>query len=132
MIDQKICGWLMESADAPVKYGVARELLRDEKTAKNLEGELFENGYSYPLIYDIISMHRLYELNDPAIDEKIDCMISYTILKNIERETKGICSRQIGCRKPEVMRCRGTTFRSGKTVGKKTGSKSNRHFICSR
>ena len=213
MIDQKICGWLMESADAPVKYRVARELLRDEKTAKNLEGELFENkevqkwlkllkpempiqrsfgymehgsfdfclenalpklvqlglhggfgqiveavgyytgemqnvrdfvasklltmadvkdetalsrmlgsldkiysfakqgnydiyigdeekkkltgipkgwkdknfinpelfenGYSYPLIYDIISMHRLYELNDPAIDEKIDCMISY-------------------------------------------------------
>ena len=43
MIDAKICDWLMDNADAPVCYRVARELLKDDKTAKKIENELFEN-----------------------------------------------------------------------------------------
>jgi len=43
MIDNKICEWLIENADAPVKYRVAKELIKDEKTAKKFESELFEN-----------------------------------------------------------------------------------------
>ena len=43
MINEKICDWLMDNADAPIRYRVARELLKDEKTAKNIESELFEH-----------------------------------------------------------------------------------------
>ena len=43
MIDTKICDWLMDNADAPIRYRVARELLKDEKTAKKIEPELLEN-----------------------------------------------------------------------------------------
>lgn len=43
MVDTKLCDWLMNKADAPVHYRVARELLKDEKTAKEIEGELLEN-----------------------------------------------------------------------------------------
>ena len=43
MIDTKICGWLMDNADAPIRYRVARELLKDEQTAKKIEPELFEH-----------------------------------------------------------------------------------------
>ena len=43
MINTKICDWLMDNADAPIRYRVARELLKDEKTAKKIEPELFEN-----------------------------------------------------------------------------------------
>ena len=43
MVDTKLCDWLMNKADAPVRYRVARELLKDEKTAKEIEGELLEN-----------------------------------------------------------------------------------------
>jgi len=38
---------------------------------------LFKDGYSYPLIYDILGIHRLYELNDPEVDKKIDNIINY-------------------------------------------------------
>ena len=43
MIDTKICNWLMDSADAPIRYRVARELLKDEKIVKSIENELFNN-----------------------------------------------------------------------------------------
>ena len=43
MTDIKICGWLIDNADAPIRYRVARELLKDEKAAKKLEAELLEN-----------------------------------------------------------------------------------------
>ncbi|MCL2158407.1 MAG: hypothetical protein FWH48_03260 [Oscillospiraceae bacterium] len=43
MIDAKICEWLMDNADAPIRYRVARELLQDEQAAKKIEGELLEN-----------------------------------------------------------------------------------------
>lgn len=43
MTDTKICDWLMDSADAPIRYRVARELLCDKKAAGNIEAELFEN-----------------------------------------------------------------------------------------
>ncbi|MDD4774707.1 MAG: hypothetical protein PHZ09_14080, partial [Eubacteriales bacterium] len=43
MFDIKICEWLMDNADAPIRYRVARELLRDENAAKKTEGELLEN-----------------------------------------------------------------------------------------
>jgi hypothetical protein len=43
MIDEKIYDWLMDNADAPIRYRVARELLKDEKAAKNIEGELFSH-----------------------------------------------------------------------------------------
>ena len=44
MIDKKICDWLMNNADVPVRFRVARELLRDETAAKYLENELLENS----------------------------------------------------------------------------------------
>lgn len=31
MIDTKICEWLMENADAPIRYRVAREFLKTIK-----------------------------------------------------------------------------------------------------
>jgi len=43
MIDIKICEWLIDNADAPIRYRVARELLNDEKTAKKFEAGLLEN-----------------------------------------------------------------------------------------
>lgn len=43
MINTKICDWLMDNADAPIRYRVAREFLKDEKTAKDIEEELLEN-----------------------------------------------------------------------------------------
>jgi len=36
MIDKNICGWLLEKADAPIRYRVARELLKDNKLAKTI------------------------------------------------------------------------------------------------
>ena len=43
MNDTKTCEWLMRSADAPIRYRVAREFLQDEGAAKEIETELFEN-----------------------------------------------------------------------------------------
>jgi hypothetical protein len=43
MIDTKIFNWLMDNADAPIRYRIAREFLRDEKIAKDIEEELIEN-----------------------------------------------------------------------------------------
>ena len=43
MINIKICEWLMDNADAPIRYRVARELLCDEKAAEKIEKELLEN-----------------------------------------------------------------------------------------
>jgi len=43
MVDERVYSWLMDNADAPVRYRTARELLRDEKAAKALETELFDN-----------------------------------------------------------------------------------------
>ena len=43
MIDTKICDGLMDNADAPIRYRVARELLKDEQAAKKIEPELFEH-----------------------------------------------------------------------------------------
>ncbi|MCL2519361.1 MAG: hypothetical protein FWF15_12440 [Oscillospiraceae bacterium] len=38
--------WLLEKAEAPIRYRVARELLKDERLAKKIEPELLE----YPLV----------------------------------------------------------------------------------
>ena len=43
MIDTKICEWLMENADAPIRYRIARELIRDKQAAQGIEQELLEN-----------------------------------------------------------------------------------------
>ena len=43
MIDEKICNWLVDNADTPIRYRVARELLKDKKSAKRIEKELTEN-----------------------------------------------------------------------------------------
>ncbi|MCL2703050.1 MAG: hypothetical protein FWE91_05515 [Defluviitaleaceae bacterium] len=43
MINEKICEWLLENADAPIRYRVARELLIDYKLAKKIENDLLEN-----------------------------------------------------------------------------------------
>jgi hypothetical protein len=43
MIDTKICDWLMDNADASIRYRVTRELLKDEQAAKKIELELLEN-----------------------------------------------------------------------------------------
>lgn len=36
-----------------------------------------EYGFGYPLIYDIIGLYILYDLNNPEIDKKIDNIINY-------------------------------------------------------
>jgi hypothetical protein len=43
MINTKICEWLINNADTPIRYRVFRELLHNEKAARKIEGELFEN-----------------------------------------------------------------------------------------
>ena len=43
MIDEKICEWLMDNADAPIRYRVARELLKDGGSVIKNEPELLEN-----------------------------------------------------------------------------------------
>ena len=43
MIDTKVCEWLLGNADAPIRYRVARELLNDDATAKQIEPELLDN-----------------------------------------------------------------------------------------
>jgi|GEM_PF-601107 len=43
MLDAKICDWLMHNADAPIRYRVAREILKEAHTAKSIEAELLEN-----------------------------------------------------------------------------------------
>ena len=43
MIDVKICEWLSDNADAPIRYRVARELLRDNRATKDIEKELIDN-----------------------------------------------------------------------------------------
>lgn len=40
MIDLKACEWLLTNADAPIRYRVARELLKDADAAKKIEAEL--------------------------------------------------------------------------------------------
>lgn len=50
---------------------------RNWVNAKFLKPELFDHGYCFPLIYDIIGMHTLYELKDPEIDDKLNEVISY-------------------------------------------------------
>ena len=39
-MNTNLCDWLMDTADAPIRYRTARELLGDTKTAKTLESEL--------------------------------------------------------------------------------------------
>lgn len=38
-----VCDWLMDHADAPIRYRTARELLNDPRTAQELESELLEH-----------------------------------------------------------------------------------------
>jgi hypothetical protein len=42
MVDTKVCQWLLDNADAPIRYRVLRELLKDEKAAKQIEPELLD------------------------------------------------------------------------------------------
>jgi hypothetical protein len=44
MLDQKICSWLLDNADAPIRYRTARELLQDGAAARKIEPELFDNS----------------------------------------------------------------------------------------
>lgn len=43
MVDKSICEWLIDNADAPIRYRVLRELIKNEKTAREIETELLEN-----------------------------------------------------------------------------------------
>ncbi len=46
--------------------------------SKFIKKELWDNyGFCYPLIYDMIGMHKLYELKNPETDNKVDEIISY-------------------------------------------------------
>ena len=44
MFSMKICNWLMDHADAPIRYRVAREILSDESATKGVEAELLEHS----------------------------------------------------------------------------------------
>lgn len=59
MTDTAVCGWLMDNADAPIRYRVARELLRDMKTAGKLENALLH----YPAVG--LWLHHLKPQNPP-------------------------------------------------------------------
>ena len=43
MINTKSCEWLLQNADAPVRYRVARELLKDDSLANKIENELLDH-----------------------------------------------------------------------------------------
>lgn len=43
MNNASACDWLLINADAPIRYRVLRELLKDEKAAKETEAELLDN-----------------------------------------------------------------------------------------
>jgi len=43
LIDKRICEWLMENADIPIRYRLAREILQDDKMAKGLESALLNH-----------------------------------------------------------------------------------------
>ncbi len=45
---------------------------------KFIKKEILDNhGFCYPLIYDIMGMHKLYDYKNPEIDNKVDEIISY-------------------------------------------------------
>jgi len=44
MINIKICEWLLENADAPIRYRIAREFLKEEKMVLQIESELLDNS----------------------------------------------------------------------------------------
>jgi hypothetical protein len=59
-----------------------KELTKTPKIWKNneyfIKPELIrEYGFSYPLIYDILGLHKLYDLNNPEVDKKIEDIIGY-------------------------------------------------------
>lgn len=43
MFDKEKCAWLLENADAPIRYRVLRELLGDATAARRIEPELLSN-----------------------------------------------------------------------------------------
>lgn len=43
MIDTRLCEWLIDNAEAPIRYRVTRELLKDKQAAKKIEADMFEN-----------------------------------------------------------------------------------------
>jgi hypothetical protein len=45
-----------------------------------------EYGFSYPLIYDIAGMHKLYDLKDPDVDKKINEVINYISTDEFHRK----------------------------------------------
>jgi hypothetical protein len=48
------------------------------KNRKFINPEIIrEYGFSYPLIYDIAGLHKLYVLNDPIVNKKINDVIVY-------------------------------------------------------
>lgn len=62
MMDTRLCEWLMDNADASVRYRVAREFLKDNKAARKTEAELPENPavkiWLKNLKYDAASKRR--------------------------------------------------------------------------
>jgi hypothetical protein len=44
MNNAEVCRWLLDNADAPIRYRVWRELLKDEKAAKETEAALLDNS----------------------------------------------------------------------------------------
>ena len=43
MLDANLCEWLVENADAPIRYRVLREFFKDDDAASEIEAELLEN-----------------------------------------------------------------------------------------
>jgi hypothetical protein len=54
---------------------------------KFLKPELVDNyGFCYPLVYDILGLHKLYELGDETVSTKVDDVIHYIADDRYHRE----------------------------------------------
>ena len=54
MVDKNICRWLLDNADAPIRYRVARELLCDEALANEIEAQLLNNDTVKKWLYNLV------------------------------------------------------------------------------
>ena len=71
MIDTKNCDWLLENADAPIRYRVTRELLNDEEAAKKIEPELLDNPTVKLWVSNIRPEWTTHGCNDSYLENSV-------------------------------------------------------------
>lgn len=83
MTDASVYNWLMDNADTPIRYRVARELLSDERTAKNIKAEFLENSLVQKWLRNLepaVSRRR----NDFPVHGSFDNRLENAVLKSVQ------------------------------------------------